>query len=76
MLSKASYELQERGGWITSPTAGNMQLRRQSVQMFMEGSIFSECPAGQLANVTPKQGSKHPIYRSGIALSLPIRGQE
>lgn len=73
----ASYELLERGGWVTSPFSGR-QLRRKSVRMFTEGSVFKTVPQGQLANVTPdefKQNGQykpHPIYRNGIALSLPI----
>ncbi|MGB7416107.1 MAG: type III-A CRISPR-associated RAMP protein Csm4 [Thermosynechococcaceae cyanobacterium] len=75
---QAQYALLERGGWIVS-----QQLRRQMVRMFAEGSVFSEPPHGQLADVTPLQIQKqlaqdnpppkvHHVYRSGIALSLPI----
>lgn len=77
LLEKASYELLERGGWITSPSSGR-QSRRKSVQMFAEGSVFSGIPQGKLADVTPdgfdnpRQGG-HKIYRSGIALSLPVK---
>lgn len=76
LLNNASYELQERGGWITSPFSGR-QKRRKSVQMFMEGSVFPGVPQGKLADVTPDrfddpQRGGHKVYRSGIALSLPI----
>lgn len=67
----ARYILQERGGWIASPTG--RQLRRQKVYMFSEGSVFPHLPIGQLANVTPKQFTSHYIYRSGVALSLPVK---
>lgn len=67
----ARYTLQERGGWIASPTG--RQLRRQKVHMFAEGSVFSHLPKGQLANVTPRQFTAHQIYRSGVALSLPVK---
>ena len=76
-LDGASYALQERGGWVTSPFSGR-QTRRQSVQMFTEGSVFATPPQGRLADVTPAefirngQYDPHPIYRNGIALSLPI----
>lgn len=72
------YALQERGGWIVSPFSGRQQ-RRKSLQMFTEGSVFSTSPNGQLIDVTPydRQGNpkftKHPVYRSGLAVSLPIR---
>jgi CRISPR-associated protein Csm4 len=67
------YQLQERGGWISARSG--RQLRRKSVKMFMEGSIFSQPDRGRLAVVTPdelKGKNHHPIYRSGVSLSLPI----
>ena len=77
---QASYELQERGGWIASPCSDGRQMRRKAVQMFTEGSVFPSPPSGKLANVTPngfEQPSRgHKVYRSGIALSLPIKVQE
>ncbi|UBF28006.1 type III-A CRISPR-associated RAMP protein Csm4 [Kovacikia minuta CCNUW1] len=73
---EASYELQERGGWIASPCSDGRQMRRQAVQMFMEGSVFPESPIGKLADVTPSGFTDHKIYRSGISLSLPIKAQE
>lgn len=73
--SAASYELQERGGWIASPCSDGRQLRRQSVQMFTEGSVFSAIPEGKLADVTPRSFTDHKVYRSGISLSLPIKVQ-
>jgi CRISPR-associated protein Csm4 len=77
-LNDASYEIQERGGWITG-----QQLRRKMVRMFAEGSVFRSAPLGKLADVTPREliatsgeYKVHPIYRSGIGLSLPIRVQD
>ncbi|MFB2817172.1 type III-A CRISPR-associated RAMP protein Csm4 [Umezakia ovalisporum] len=70
-LNKASYEIQERGGWIAQT-----QLRRQTVRMFSEGSVFSTPPQGKLVDVRPKEFTKHGIYRSGISLSLPIKVHE
>lgn len=82
LLKNASYELQQRGGWLASPSSGR-QLRRKSVQMFVEGSVFSGLPQGKLADVTPGKSTDqldkvigHRVYRSGISLSLPIRIQE
>lgn len=68
-LDNSSYELLERGGWITSAAKNQ---RRKKVTMFAEGSVFQEAPLGKLADVTP-EGFNHRIYRSGIALSLPIK---
>jgi CRISPR-associated protein Csm4 len=77
-LENSSYELVERGGWISSPFSGR-QLRRQKVRMFVEGSVFTSPPSGQLADVTPREFrtsdgkyNPHPIYRNGVSLSLPI----
>ena len=70
-LQGASYILRERGGWIASPVSGQ-QARRQTVQMFTEGSVFPQPICGMLADVTPGNFKAHPIYRSGISLSLPI----
>ncbi|MCX7593739.1 MAG: type III-A CRISPR-associated RAMP protein Csm4 [Fischerella sp.] len=67
-LDDASYEIQERGGWIAEN-----QLRRQMVRMFSEGSVFRSAPQGKLVDVTPQGFNKHRIYRSGISLSLPIK---
>ncbi|MFG6098456.1 type III-A CRISPR-associated RAMP protein Csm4 [Leptothoe sp. ISB3NOV94-8A] len=71
-LTQASYETKERGGWVTSPKA-DVQKRRQSVQMFTEGSTFPVEPEGKLADVTPRNFKAHRVYRSGIAISLPIK---
>jgi len=77
-----SYDLQERGGWIASPCSDGRQLRRQTVQMFTEGSVFPHELKGKLADVTPRNAkdektfTTHDIYRSGIALSLPIKVKE
>ncbi len=73
-LDRASYELQERGGWISSPFSGKQQ-RRKTVQMFLEGSTFTTQPQGKLADVMPI-GAEHPVYRSGIALSIQIKAHQ
>ncbi|NJK52541.1 MAG: type III-A CRISPR-associated RAMP protein Csm4, partial [Leptolyngbyaceae cyanobacterium SU_3_3] len=57
------------------PMSGR-QARRQTVQMFTEGSVFPQLIGGMLADVTPENFKAHPIYRSGIALSLPIKVEE
>jgi CRISPR-associated protein Csm4 len=72
----ARYEILERGGWIASPFSGR-QLRRQSLRMFAEGSVFPVSRLGELADVTPEGfGNTHSIYRSGFSLSLPINAPE
>jgi len=72
----ASYEVVERRGWISSPFSGR-QLRRKSVRMFAEGSVFPISVLGELADVTPEDfRANHSIYRSGICINLPINEPE
>jgi CRISPR-associated protein Csm4 len=40
LLNRSSYDIINRKGWITAP--GFRTLRRQSLNMFLEGSIFSK----------------------------------
>ncbi len=74
-LKKSSYELLKRSGWIVASPTGS-QKRRQSVKMFAEGSVFPFKPEGKLADVTPDGFTAHPVYRSGISVSLPIKVEE
>lgn len=67
----ARYEFQDRGGWVSSSPTG-IQQRRKKVRMFSEGSVFAFPPQGRLADVTPERFHAHTVYRSGLALSLPI----
>jgi len=67
-----SYQIQPRGGWISSPLSGQQALRKR-VRMFSEGSVFPIPPKGQLADVTPPNFNFHKIYRNGISISLPIQ---
>lgn len=69
LCTPISYSIIERGGWVSS---GGQQIRRKKVRMLGEGSVFSEIPKGQLADVTPDKFNTHKVYRSGISLSLPI----
>lgn len=68
----SSYELLKRSGWIVASPTGS-QKRRKSVKMFAEGSVFPFKPEGKLADVTPDGFTAHPVYRSGISVSLPIK---
>lgn len=75
LIETAKYTLQERGGWISSEFGH--QLRRKTIQMFAEGSVFPHSPTGLLADVTPENFRQqhrayHNVYRSGISLSLPV----
>ena len=71
-LQTSSYELLKRSGWVAASPTG-MQRRRQSIQMFAEGSVFPFKPGGKLEDVTPEGFTDHRVYRSGISLSLPMK---
>lgn len=72
-ISEGFYELLERKGYIYSPYG--MSLRRKSIRMFTEGSVFSaKSPKiGKLVNVTPEIFTHHNIYRYGFIFGLPCK---
>lgn len=65
------YELKERKGYIYSPYG--QSLRRKSLRMFGEGSVFPGRKNGQIVNLTPKVFESHKIYRYGFCFSLPCK---
>ncbi len=67
------YDIVERKGYIFSPYCKS--LRRKSVRMFAEGSVFFTNPEmiGTLANVTPEIFDKHTVYRYGFCFALPCK---
>lgn len=72
----ARYEFEIRGGWVTVP--GARTLRRRSVRMLREGSVvrdlgersYGDSPC--VLEALPSLGLKHPVYRPGRAVTLPI----
>jgi CRISPR-associated protein Csm4 len=67
------YSLLKRGGWITSEP--DLTVRKNSVYMFKEGSIFKTCSsvAGKIVDLRPSVlGQGHPIWRVGRSIFLPI----
>lgn len=73
-LSSGYYELLERKGYIYSPQG--QSLRRRSVRMFTEGSVFPAIAnrSGTVENVTPGAFSgKHQVYRYGLFFGVPCR---
>lgn len=72
------YQLERIEGWSQSPTAPAE--RRQVVQMLSEGSVLgpiSRMNPGEIVDVRPVYNNDttfpHPIYRSGLALAIPIK---
>jgi len=65
------YSLLLRKGYIYSPAGSS--LRRKSLRLFSEGSVFPVPPSrtGKLVNVTPSAFSAHNIFRYGFFFPIP-----
>lgn len=79
-LNDASYNLLQRGGWVSQADNPKHQtLRKSSVYMFTEGSVFSTSQElnGKIVDLRPKyDGFDHPVWRDGTAIFLPIQPRE
>ncbi len=87
-MSNSQYELVKRGGYLASPENSNhLTLRKRSVYMFLEGSVFHENKSrkGNIANLQPNikdlenvniEKVDHPVYRDGQALFLPYKSTD
>jgi CRISPR type III-A-associated RAMP protein Csm4 len=80
LLAGSRYQLLKRGGFIASPEKTEHQsLRKKSLYMFTEGSIFGRPTlTGKNTNLQPAGDGKtampdHPIWRDGRPLYLPIK---
>jgi CRISPR-associated protein Csm4 len=72
-VSSDAYQLVRRKGWIFS-TSTLLQMKRQTVTMFSEGSVFrieDFVPQGSIVDLKPN-GFPHPVWRFGVALSVPL----
>lgn len=77
-VENSKYNFITRRGWISSHS--NMNLRRKSVRMLIEGSILKFknklIPKGRIINVLDKNDLNfltHNIYRSGKVFTIPVR---
>lgn len=69
-IKDAYYELMERKGWVYS--FGGRSMRRESVRMFNEGSVFKENKnIGKMVDITPSAFKEHNIYRYGYTFKIP-----
>jgi len=76
----SAYTLKSVGGWLDSPTHTGQ--RRKTINILAEGSVFGNLPnaiPGQVADVRPRYETdddplKHPVYRSGLALAVGLKG--
>lgn len=76
MEGEPAYLLEKRGGFIAG--AANEQfrhLRKKSVYMFTEGSVFKASELqGKVLDIRPQWDDEklHPVYRSGKPVGIPI----
>lgn len=74
----SAYDLVTVGGWFFS--AGSPSGRRSPITLVTEGSVMATngLPLrGRIADVRPPQdGPLHPVYRAGLALSVPAAAPE
>ena len=83
-LDNSYYDLIKRGGYIASPENDNhLSIRKKSVYMFVEGSLFpnSANRKGKIVDLMPnnvalqESGQSeigHPIWRDGTSIFLPF----
>jgi len=76
VTSSIAHNLVLRKGWTGSLSVG-AQVKRQTVSMFSEGSVFEKELTGQLVDITPQNtplwNGLHNVYRYGYALSVPLK---
>lgn len=83
-LSESYYDLIKRGGFIANPANDNhLSIRKKTVYMFAEGSLFpnSSDRKGKIVDLKPddvglqEKGQvalQHPIWRDGTGIFLPF----
>ena len=73
----AAYACALRGGWIHG-TAGTDRAKL-TLRMCVEGSVFplldGTPPLGDVCDVRPAGFDAHPVWRSGLALTIPFHWQ-
>lgn len=80
VLGESAFSIVKRGGYISSPSdMTKVSIRKRSVYMLAEGSIFpraKEKRVGRCTDLQPvtKGLIDHPIYRDGRPIFLPIQG--
>ncbi len=79
-LKNSSYGLIKRGGYIASPAKmEHLTLRKKSIYMFTEGSIFpnDKILKGKVSNLKPDISIvTQDVWRDGLAFMIPINKAE
>jgi CRISPR-associated protein Csm4 len=76
----SAYTIRSIGGWLDSPARTGQ--RRRNINLLAEGSVLGSLPCpvpGQVVDVRPVYESDpdplgHPVYRSGLALAVGMKG--
>lgn len=77
-LQDSVYGLQLRGGFLAgSNNPALCHLRKKSIYMFEEGSVFKSTNnlKGKVVDLTPRWNGTymHKVFRSGLSFSIPIK---
>lgn len=78
-LEKSAYSLVKRGGYLANPeNFDKTTLRKRSVVMFTEGSVFpsSKNLKGDVKDLKPTAAQEHAIWRDGRAIFFPYNLKE
>ena len=77
LLKNSRYQLQKRGGYISSPENEDfITFRKKSIYMFNEGSVFNNIDIkGKIEDLKPEgiDGLNHPIWRDGTTITIPVK---
>lgn len=70
-IDAKAYQTVLRKGWVFS-TSSKKQMKRKTLRMFKEGSVFVNQLKGKIVDVTPQGFNDHDVYRYGKALSVKM----
>lgn len=70
-IDSKAYQTVLRKGWVFS-TSSKKQMKRKTLRMFKEGSVFINQLKGKIVDVTPQGFNDHDVYRYGKAFSVKM----
>lgn len=70
-IDAKAYQTVLRKGWVFS-TSSKKQMKRKTLRMFKEGSVFINQLKGKIVDVTPQGFNDHDVYRYGKAFSVKM----
>lgn len=70
-INAKAYQTVLRKGWVFS-TSSKKQMKRKTLRMFKEGSVFINQLKGKIVDVTPQGFNDHDVYRYGKAFSVKM----